>query len=138
VKLKKIVSITIKTTPERIHFISSQRAKVQLGLGERVVKKLKQAQDFVARSKKANVTLEETLEAVLDQFLVSRKPKNIKVLVRDRYQCQSPGCSHTRFLHVHHIQPRAKGGSNEEKNLMTYCQYHHQKAHGRWKQTAIN
>ena len=118
--------------PERINFISAQRAKVQFGLDEKVVQKLKLAQDYVSRSRNKNVNLEETLDAVLDIYLTSRKSKNKKVLARDQFKCQSPGCSHTRYLQVHHIQPKSKGGSNQTENLMTLCQYHHQKVHGRW------
>jgi hypothetical protein len=43
------------------------------------------------------------------------------VLSRDRYQCRTPGCEYTKFLEVHHIKPRAAGGNNRPKNLITLC-----------------
>lgn len=43
------------------------------------------------------------------------------VLERDRHRCQSPGCSHTRFLEIHHKRPVARGGGNEMENLVTLC-----------------
>ncbi|MCP4571305.1 MAG: HNH endonuclease [bacterium] len=54
-----------------------------------------------------------------------------EVLARDRHRCQSPGCSHTRFLEIHHKIPRANGGTNEPGNLVTLCaachRLHHRK-----------
>lgn len=44
-----------------------------------------------------------------------------KVPVPDLYRCQRPGCGHTGYLEVHHKVPRAKGGTNEEENLVTLC-----------------
>jgi len=44
-----------------------------------------------------------------------------EVLARDRHRCQSPGCDRTRFLEVHHIVPRSRGGDNKPENLITLC-----------------
>jgi hypothetical protein len=44
-----------------------------------------------------------------------------EVLARDKHRCQAPGCGRTRFLEVHHIVTRKKGGSNQAENLMTLC-----------------
>jgi hypothetical protein len=43
------------------------------------------------------------------------------VLARDRHRCSTPGCRATRFLEVHHVVPRAKGGGNGMGNLVTLC-----------------
>lgn len=43
------------------------------------------------------------------------------VLARDRHRCTTPGCRATRFLEVHHVVPRARGGGNEVGNLVTLC-----------------
>lgn len=60
------------------------------------------------------------------------------VLKRDGYSCQKDGCewnhdlwnpSDPRHLEVHHIQHHAKGGSNEEANLVTYCNICHDGVH---------
>jgi 5-methylcytosine-specific restriction endonuclease McrA len=51
------------------------------------------------------------------------------VLARDRHRCASPGCRSTRFLEVHHLTPRAQGGSNKPENLVTLCSRCHRHAH---------
>jgi len=44
-----------------------------------------------------------------------------EILTRDRHQCRRRGCRHTRYLHIHHIIPRARGGTNDTGNLVTLC-----------------
>lgn len=44
-----------------------------------------------------------------------------EVLARDLHRCQAPGCNRTRFLEVHHISPRSRGGTNQADNLLTFC-----------------
>lgn len=51
------------------------------------------------------------------------------VLTRDRRRCRVPGCTHSTFVDVHHVQPRAEGGRNEASNLMTLCSAHHRAVH---------
>jgi hypothetical protein len=51
------------------------------------------------------------------------------VLTRDRRRCRIPGCTHSTFVDVHHVQPRAEGGRNEASNLLTLCGAHHRATH---------
>ena len=51
------------------------------------------------------------------------------VLTRDRHRCITPGCGSARFLEVHHLLPRALGGTNDVENLITLCSRCHQYAH---------
>jgi hypothetical protein len=51
------------------------------------------------------------------------------VLLRDHRRCRVPGCRNSRFLDVHHIQPRSQGGQNEAHNLLTLCGAHHRAIH---------
>jgi hypothetical protein len=44
-----------------------------------------------------------------------------EVLARDDHRCRAPGCDHRRFLEVHHIVPRWRGGGNTAANLVTLC-----------------
>ncbi len=44
-----------------------------------------------------------------------------EVLARDKHRCQAPGCHRTRFLEVHHLTPRSRGGDNKPDNLITLC-----------------
>jgi hypothetical protein len=52
-----------------------------------------------------------------------------RVLDRDGWRCTTPGCSQARFLDVHHVVPRARGGSNRPDNLVTLCRRCHRAAH---------
>ena len=58
-----------------------------------------------------------------------------KVMARDGYRCLTPGCGAARFLEVHHVVPRAEGGSNKPDNLVTLCSACHRlshEGHGGW------
>ena len=43
------------------------------------------------------------------------------VLHRDRKCCTVPGCRSSRFLDLHHIEPKERGGSHEPENITTLC-----------------
>jgi hypothetical protein len=49
------------------------------------------------------------------------------VLSRDSHKCGN--CGSSDRLHVHHIVPLSKGGSNEIGNLRTLCEGCHKKIH---------
>lgn len=51
------------------------------------------------------------------------------VLERDGHRCRGAGCRSARFLAVHHLTPRAAGGSNEPENLITLCAACHRTVH---------
>ena len=51
------------------------------------------------------------------------------VLLRDGLPCVVPGCTNRLWLEVHHLVPRAAGGSNEAGNLATLCSTHHGLVH---------
>ncbi len=51
------------------------------------------------------------------------------VLARDRHRCTR--CGATRFLEIHHVVPRAEGGSNRADNLTTLCSRCHRFHHTR-------
>ena len=53
------------------------------------------------------------------------------VLARDRHRCRRKGCNHTRFLDIHHLVPRSRGGTNHPVNLVTLCPACHRLAHRR-------
>ena len=58
---------------------------------------------------------------------------------RDNYRCQYPNCnfdeSHTnprgRDLHIDHIKPVSKGGTNNPNNLQSLCPFHNMQKHNR-------
>lgn len=50
-------------------------------------------------------------------------------LVRDGRRCRI--CGESRAVDVHHITPRAQGGSDDASNLITLCPTHHALQHRR-------
>ncbi len=60
--------------------------------------------------------------------------RRTEVLERDRFRCQAPGCGNSRFLEIHHVKSRSRGGGNELDNLITLCSGCHRLHHeGRLK-----
>ena len=47
-----------------------------------------------------------------------------RIFARDRHRCQVPGCSRPA-VHLHHIEYRAHGGSDDPANLISLCAAHH-------------
>ena len=54
-----------------------------------------------------------------------------EALARERHRCQAPGCGRSRFLEVHHIVPRNRGGGNQAGNRTTLCGSCHRLWHER-------
>jgi HNH endonuclease len=52
-----------------------------------------------------------------------------RVLSRDGRCCVVPGCRHSTFIDVHHIDPRCEGGGHELDNLVCLCGAHHRALH---------
>ena len=48
---------------------------------------------------------------------------------RDGGKCCVPGCRASRYLDIHHVVPRAAGGSHEAENLTLLCDGHHRALH---------
>jgi hypothetical protein len=59
------------------------------------------------------------------------------VLARDKHRCRAPGCERTRFLEVHHLTPRIRGGNNQPENLITLCSACHRLWHEKRAQATI-
>jgi hypothetical protein len=54
------------------------------------------------------------------------------LMLRDR-GCAFPGCTHTRFLHGHHLRHWLHGGETSVDNLALLCTVHHRLVHeGGW------
>ncbi len=51
------------------------------------------------------------------------------VLIRDHGCCTVPGCRHNKYLDLHHIKWRTRGGSHNPLNLATVCAAHHGMIH---------
>jgi hypothetical protein len=70
------------------------------------------------------VEMAEHFVAVWKAHLKIRMTKRMRILGRDRHRCQVPGCSRPA-AHVHHVEYRSQGGSNDESNLLCLCAAHH-------------
>jgi len=75
------------------------------------------------------------------QLNIGRRARSIPpairraLALRDR-GCRFPGCTHTRFLHGHHIQHWLAGGETSVNNLALLCTFHHHLVHeGGWTVT---
>jgi hypothetical protein len=53
------------------------------------------------------------------------RPSQERIVARDGYLCQVPGCTSRRNLEVHHIRFRSRGGNDDPSNLITLCHAHH-------------
>ena len=62
----------------------------------------------------------ETYEYLLERA----KTLQQRIRERDGHLCQVPGCSRAA-THAHHIHPRARGGPDEDWNLISLCTAHH-------------
>ncbi|MBK9293351.1 MAG: HNH endonuclease [Oligoflexia bacterium] len=137
-----------EAVPERLKFITELRLSLTLGVSHELSEKLKQVQDLEAQRRQKSVTLEETLEALVDIYLkaksqpvarqvsLAKKPLSItrQVDLRDNGQCsfvdqKGIRCSEKRWLHVHHMTPRSRGGDDSLENLATLCSGHHRLVH---------
>jgi hypothetical protein len=51
------------------------------------------------------------------------------VLRRDGGRCVVPGCAHSAFVDVHHLQLRSEGGDHDPEQLIVLCAAHHRALH---------
>ncbi|HET6450370.1 MAG TPA: DUF222 domain-containing protein, partial [Spirochaetia bacterium] len=59
------------------------------------------------------------------------------LMLRDR-GCAFPGCTHTQFLHAHHIEHWLHGGKTSVDNLVMLCTFHHHLVHeGGWTVSTV-
>lgn len=59
---------------------------------------------------------------------LSRKVRQL-VVRRHHGRCAAPGCSSSMCLHVHHVEPRADGGTHDPELLVPLCDAHHRAVH---------
>jgi hypothetical protein len=105
---------------------------IRLEVGLETDRQWRRALEISERGAKRRLMSWETLFLILREFLdvwddprLARCVTGHATLQRDGWQCAAPGCSSRRGLEVHHIVPRAQGGSSEPSNLITLCSLHH-------------
>ena len=70
---------------------------------------------------------------------MSSKNKTYQNIVEQQPYCQL--CGSTNWLEIHHIVYRSEQGSNDERNLIRLCKFHHEMVHSnkkRWQQFLID
>lgn len=62
-----------------------------------------------------------------------KRPGAARTSLPDRVKRRDGGrcvvCGSTDRIQAHHVIPLAKGGLNDERNMLTLCWTHHQQAH---------
>jgi hypothetical protein len=81
-----------------------------------------------------DATLERIVERDGQPLSVGRRRRTIPPALRRAlrardHSCRFPGCTHTGFLHAHHIHHWARGGPTNLDNLVQLCSYHHRLVH---------
>ncbi|MHB2016219.1 MAG: HNH endonuclease signature motif containing protein [Candidatus Xenobia bacterium] len=46
-------------------------------------------------------------------------------MIRDAFRCSVPGCTHTLYLQIHHLEEFWRGGTHDLDNLTLLCSRHH-------------
>ncbi len=86
----------------------------------------------IAPAQSAAIECDATIQQTGERNMASIPPAiRQAVLTRDHHRCRAPGCRNTRYLEVHHIHPRDRGGSNRPENLVTLCSSCHRLWHER-------
>jgi len=72
---KEIARVAPQTlTPERAKYVTADRIKLEIGVSEELMKKIKRVQDLVSQAGARAATLEEALEAMAGLYLERRDP----------------------------------------------------------------
>ena len=75
-----------------------------------------------------------------DAHIIGKRSRTVRRALRralkrrDQARCRFPGCTHIRFLHVHHLVHYIAGGPTNTENCVLLCTFHHRLVHdGGWK-----
>lgn len=82
----------------------------------------------VAAAKTCDAVIQDTIRGGPDRSTI---PPSVRraVLARDGHRCAAPGCRSRRFLEIHHVRPRSRGGGHDPANLVTLCSACHRLVH---------
>ena len=88
-------------------------------------------EESIAQLSNNLVSLRAKITPIYDYFLTyppDWEERRSQVVERDGEQCSK--CGNWGRLHLHHIKPLSKGGSNKITNLILLCESCHSKEHG--------
>jgi hypothetical protein len=145
---KEVAAVNPSAVKERIRPVGLERHEMRLSIADRCKAKLDRTKNLMKDS-----GLESVLEKLLDSYLEMHDPikkaertflRKVKastatktmparvrhaVNLRDQGKCQVEGCTNERYVDLHHIIHRARGGKHTEDNLITLCSAHHRMQH---------
>jgi len=151
----KIAEVNPKAgKPEKAKPVGQQKVRVEFELTVEEMELFRRAQELLGTGTLAETQV-ELLKSFLDRKDPVRKADRAKerkspersrehsvipavikhaVYQRDRGKCQAklPGgsvCGNKKWIHLHHIQPKSRGGPDTSENLITLCSAHHRQWH---------
>ena len=121
-----------------------ERYEIRFSISKETFQKLSQAKDKLSNSLKRDLSVEALVSKLIDNYLSPKEravaalsskiryiPRALRraVYKRDNGRCSfvSPTgqcCTESRYLHIDHILPFAKGGKTEISNLRLLCSAH--------------
>lgn len=133
---------------EKVRHEGGNQVRLELTLPLEVYEKIQRIQVLLE-----GASLAETLKAVTELYLQRNDPvekaernhhrrstlhvksrHRHEIHRRDRGRCQfrlpdGKICGSSRWIHLHHIKPRAEGGEDSLKNIISLCSAHHRMVH---------
>lgn len=107
---KEVIKVrSIEATPERASYVSYDRIKLELGLSEREMLRLRRVQDLMSQVQKRALSLEEVIEALNNEYLRRHDP--VEKAKRHRVKQAAPLSKHD--------QTEAPTTSNQTKTVKT-------------------
>lgn len=139
---------------ERARHQGNKQVRIEVTVSEVAWAFLERAKELLAQKRSMQMNLADTLHEVAEFYVkredpVGKADRNAQntppggssltknrhlVRARDRGRCQfqMPGgklCGERKWVDIHHIIPKAMGGSDEPANLVTLCAAHHRIVH---------
>jgi hypothetical protein len=136
-----------------IKYKGNSQARLSLTIDEETLQALKRVQELMAQKKGGSIGLEQALKELALSYVKKHDPvekadRNAQntfhvegksalkhsVHQRDRGQCQfklpsGKSCGAKQWIHLHHIEPKSRGGADTPENLITLCSTHHRLVH---------
>ena len=138
----KPVVVNLPSTP-LVPEVKEERYEIKFSVSKEVFEQFNEARRKLSNSLSSNQTVEGAFTKLLQHYLAPKERKVLtisgsryiprslrrKLFERDHGQCcyisnDGVRCRATKFLHVDHIVPYAKGGKTELSNLRLLCSAH--------------
>lgn len=154
-----VAECPVATLSDKSRPIAEGVARLELSLPETTLELLRRVQDVLAQKRGKHQSLADAIKVMGEDFLQRNDPlkkatrctssslqipQQIQptlparsrhlVNKRDQGRCQyvlptGKLCPNRRWLHFHHLKPKAEGGSHHPDNLQTLCASHHRIVH---------